>query len=141
MRQFWVFNINKEMAILTRKNPYNIYKSLEEIYRMPKEDVDVGLNIFEQLIKPINIAKINREIYELFKNNDYYSKTNNKHIYYNKYRPEQSELLLRKTYILLNSNVISPAFCKYFVSKKNYFVCDFLNRDYFWFDDFLCINK
>ena len=137
MRKFFIFNINDEMTILSKKNPYNIYKSLEQIYKMKKEDANIGMNIYEQIITPININKMNQEIFEIYKNNDYYSKVNNKHIFYNKYRPEETKLTINNSYITLESDAILPVFFKTLNKNKNLLACDFENKDYFWMDELL----
>ena len=66
MRKFLIFNINDEMTILSKKNPYNIYRSLEQIYKMKKTDANVGMNIYEQIIAPININKMNDELLQKY---------------------------------------------------------------------------
>ena len=32
MRTFYIFKIKKHFAILTRNNPYSLFKTIEEIY-------------------------------------------------------------------------------------------------------------
>ena len=137
MRKFLIFNINDEMTILSKKNPYNIYRSLEQIYKMKKTDANVGMNIYEQIIAPININKMNDELFQTYKNNDYYSKINNKHIFYNKYRPEETKLTINNSYLILESNAIIPIFLKSLNKNKNLLACDFENKDYFWVDELL----
>lgn len=125
------------MTILSKNNPYNIYKSLEQIYKMKKEDANVGMNIYEQIITPININRINQELFEVYKNNDYYSKINNKHVFYNKYRPEETKLTVNNSYIVLESDAILPVFFKPLNKNRNLLACDFENKDYFWMDELL----
>ena len=135
MRTFYIFKINKEMAILTKDNPYNIFKSMEDIFKMTKKELPVGLNIYEQLITPINQNIINRKIIMSYKDNDYYQKNYNVHSIYNKYKPEETKLTVKNSYLLLESNVIKPSFLKELSYDKDLFVCDFANKDYFWVDE------
>lgn len=135
MRTFYIFKINKEMAILTKDNPYNIFKSMEDIFKMTKKELPVGLNIYEQLITPINQNKINRKIIMSYKDNDYYQKNYNVHSIHNKYKPEETKLTVKNSYLLLESNVIKPSFLKELSYDKDLFVCDFANKDYFWVDE------
>ena len=123
------------MAILTKDNPYNIFKSMEDIFKMTKKELPVGLNIYEQLITPINQNKINRKIIMSYKDNDYYQKNYNVHSIYNKYKPEETKLTVKNSYLLLESNVIKPSFLKELSYDKDLFVCDFANKDYFWVDE------
>ena len=140
MRKFFVFNINDEMTILSKKSPYNIYKSLEQIYKMKKNDLIIGSNIYEQLVSTINIGKLDEEIFKQYKNNDYYSKINHQHNFYNKYRPEDTKMIINNSYIIIESNAILPSFFKYLNKKQNFFACDFENKDYFWLDE-LVLSK
>lgn len=137
MRKFLIFNINDEMSILSKKNPYNIYRSLEQIYKMKRKDLNVGMNIYEQIIVPINVEKLNNELFNTYKNNNYYSKVSNKHLFYNKYRPEDSKLIINNSYMLLESDAVVPVFLKGLNKNKNLLACDFENRDYFWIDELL----
>ena len=50
MRTFYVFKINKEMSILLKDSPYNLYKTLEGIYFLNKEYVSYGAYLLEQII-------------------------------------------------------------------------------------------
>lgn len=135
MRTFYIFKINKEMAILSKDNPYNIFRSMEDIFKMTKKELPVGLNIYEQLITPINQNKVNRKIIMSYKDNDYYQKNYNVHSIYNKYKPEETKLTVKNSYLLLESNVIKPSFLKELSYDKDLFVCDFANKDYFWVDE------
>ena len=137
MRKFFIFKINKEMAILAKNNPYNLYRSLEQIYKMKKSEIYVGSNIYEQLINPINIKNLNNEIFAYYKHNDYYSKVNNKHIFYNKYRPEDTKLTINNSYLIIESDATFPTFFKFLNKKKDYLACDFENKDYFWIDELI----
>lgn len=137
MRKFFVFKINKEMAILSKKSPYTLYYSLEQIYKMKKSDFYVGSNIYEQIIKPLNIKNLNEELYKIYKDNDYYQKINNKHVFYNKYRPEDTSLTINNSYLVIESNALFPTFFKFLNKKKDYLACDFENKDYFWMDELI----
>lgn len=135
MRTFYIFKINNEMAILMKNNPYNIFRSMENIFKMSKKEFSLGLNIYEQLIIPIDQNKLNRKIIMSYKDNDYYQKNYNVHSIYNKYKPEETKLTVKNSYMLLESNVIKPSFLKELTYDKNLFVCDFNNKDYFWVDE------
>ncbi|MBQ4583572.1 MAG: sporulation inhibitor of replication protein SirA [Bacilli bacterium] len=135
MRTFYIFKINREMAVLTKDNPYNIFKSMEDIFKMTKKELSVGLNIYEQLISPINQNKVNQKIIMSYKDNDYYQKNYNVHSIFNKYKPEETKLTIKNSYLLLESNVIKPSFLKELSYDQNLFVCDFANKDYFWVDE------
>ncbi len=132
MRTFFIFNISKEMLILTKDTPYNLYKTMESIYNLDKKNVSIGLQFYEQLVNPINKDKILKILYENHKNNDYYLVSNNIHSIYNKYRPEDTKLYVNNAYMKLTTNYIKPTFLKDLKIFNNLFVCDFQNKDYFW---------
>jgi len=134
MRTFYIFKINKEMAILTKDMPYNMFKSLEKIYKLDKKDFGIGLKLFEQLAIPIDQKKINNKIYNAYKDNDHYTKYRNIHQINNRYKPEESKLTVNNVYLVLKSNIVKPLFFKTLNIDNNLFVCDFENKDYFWLE-------
>jgi len=134
MRTFYIFKINKEMAILTKDAPYNMFKSMEQIYKLDKKDFGIGLRMFEQIAVPIDNKKINKYLFEKFKTNDYYTKYRNIHKINNKYKPEETKLIVNNIYLILKSNIIKPLFLKSLNYDSNLFACDFENKDYFWLD-------
>ena len=131
MRTFYIFEINREMAILTKEMPYNMYKSLEGIYLLDKNNISYGKDILDQLIIPINKDKFNKMIYEINKDNDFYIKIGDKHTIYNKYRNEKTIIIIKNSHILLQTNIIGKNI-KNFLPCANLFCCDFINKDYFW---------
>lgn len=141
MRKYLIFNINKEIVILSKNNPYTIYKALEQIYKLKKTDISVGINIYEQLVSKISNKCLNEEIYKYYKDNDYYTKINNKHNFYNKYRPEHTKMIVNNFYLVVESDSIYPSFFNYLNKKQNLFACDFENRDYFWLDELILKNN
>jgi len=134
MRTFYIFKINKEMAILTKDTPYNMFKSMEQIYRLDKKDFSLGLKLFEQLAEPINHKRINNRIFNLYKDNDHYTKFRNVHQIHNRYKPEETKLTVNKVYLMLESNIVKPLFFRHLNLDSNLFVCDFENKDYFWLE-------
>ena len=74
MRTFYIFRSNREMSLLMREAPYNLFKSLEGIYLLDKASVGYGKDLLDQLIVPIDKLKYNRLIYDKNKDNDFYMK-------------------------------------------------------------------
>ena len=134
MRTFYIFKINKEMAILTKDSPYNIYKNMEQLKKYDKKELAFCYNIYDQLIIPINNRVFNNKIFKKNKDNLYYEKNSNIHSIYNKYKPEDSKLIIKNSYILLKTDSINPTFLEDLSFDKDLFVCDFDNRDYFWIE-------
>lgn len=136
MRTFYIFKISKEMSILLKENPYNLFRSLEGIYYLDKTSVSVGKDLLDQIIEPINKLKYNREIYELNKNNDFYIKIGNIHRIKNKYRAEETTMTVKNSHILLETNIINKNI-KNILPLNRLFACDFENKDYFWLEELI----
>ena len=127
MRAFYIFKINKEMGVLLKDSPYNLYKSLEDIYLLDKTSIGIGKDLLDQLIVPIDKERYNRLIYELNKDNDFYMKNGDTHKVVNKYRKEETIITVKNSHILL----------KTFLPITELFACDFQNKDYFWLEQLI----
>lgn len=137
MRTFYLFKINKEFITLTRRNPYNLYKTMEDIYNLKSDALDLGYSMFKQIISPFDKEKMNVYFFDSYKENDHYTKYNNNHMLNNFYTDEQSKLVIHKTYLMLKTTKVKPTFFKDLKNDTGIFVCDFSNRDYFWLQEML----
>ena len=135
MRTFYIFKINRELAILTKDSPYNLFKSMEKIYKMDKQDFNLGMQLFDQLAVPLDKERINNRLFNKYKDNDHYTKFRNIHRINNRYKPEESKLVVNQVYILLKSSVVMPIFLRSLNFDSNLFACDFENKDYFWLEE------
>lgn len=136
MRAFYIFKINKEMGVLLKDSPYNLYKSLEDIYLLDKTSIGIGKDLLDQLIVPIDKERYNRLIYELNKDNDFYMKNGDTHKVVNKYRKEETIITVKNSHILLKTNIINRDIKK-FLPVTEAFACDFQNKDYFWLEELI----
>ena len=136
MRAFYIFKINKEMGVLLKDSPYNLYKSLEDIYLLDKTSIGIGKDLLDQLIVPIDKERYNRLIYELNKDNDFYMKNGDTHKVVNKYRKEETIITVKNSHILLKTNIINRDIKK-FLPLTEAFACDFQNKDYFWLEELI----
>jgi len=137
MRTFYVFKIKKEMTILTKETPYNLFRTIEHLYYLDEYNMDVSFKLYNDLFDSFNKDYVNKRLNSLFKNNRYYTYENDKHTIYNKYRPETSILKVYKSHIILKSDVIKPTLLVNYLMSDNLFVCDFKNKDYFWLNEFV----
>ena len=135
MRIFYIFKINKNIFMLLRNNPYNLYKTMNEIYALTSSEIDLAKNMFETIVKPIDRREINVSIFDKHKNNEHYTKYNNMHTINNYYNDETTELVVNSAYLLLKSTKANPVFLKDLKTDKTLFVCDFQNKDYFWLSE------
>ncbi|MBR1414207.1 MAG: sporulation inhibitor of replication protein SirA [Bacilli bacterium] len=132
MRNFYMFNISDEIAILTKNNPYNLFKVFENIYYLDKDEYNTAMDVLEQITLPMEKEVIKDNILAKYKDNDFYSVVNNKHTFNNLYLAEVTNLYVKSTYLLLKSSAIRPVFFKELQDISNLFICDFENKDYFW---------
>ena len=136
MRTYYIFNINKEMSILTKDSPYMLFKFLESINRK-SNDLYTASNLYEQIAKRFNKVIINDKIYNKYKDNEYYIHSNDYHSYYNKYRDERCNITVKNSYLICNSNNSRLELLNS-LNDYNLFVCDFENKDYFWLNEIYC---
>lgn len=136
MRTFYIFKINREMGILLKDSPYNLFKSLEDIYLLDKSNISLGKDLLDQLIVPIDRVKYNKIIYDMNKDNDFYMKSGDMHKIINKYRKEETTIVVKNSHILLKTNIISRDIKKY-LPIEAMFACDFSNKDYFWLEQLI----
>lgn len=131
MRTFYNFNISKEMAVITKDCPYNLYKTLESVYYLDKCDLDLGYSLFEQVTYPFKIKETNLYLNESFKDNDFYTSFNNHHKIYNKYNDDYLEIDLHHAYMQIKTNMNKKSIFQKLSLSPHLFVCDFQNKDYF----------
>jgi len=137
MRTFYIFKINNEFTTLTKDYPLNLYKNMESIYYLEKNDFDLAYKMFEKLADPFDKKTINNKIFKNYRQNQNYTKWGNTHMFNNYYTDEESQLTIRNAHLILISTVGNPVFFNDLSDMKDLFVCDFQNKDYFWMDQLL----
>ena len=138
MRTFYIFKIKNSYAILTKKNPYHLYKTIENIYYLKPEELKYKINIFDSIKEKFNKEYLNNNIYEYYKDKHNYTKFKNVHMINDYYTDEQTKMTINNTYLLIKSTKEIPSFLKVLNNiKHNIFVCDFKNKDYFWLEDII----
>lgn len=135
MRTFHIFDVNSSIVNLTRDDSYPLFYSFLKIKNLGSADLSIGVNLYEQIATPIDKNKFSKNIYNHYKESDFYSKYQNEHSYINKYRDEKSFLKIKNAYMKIDTNKDYPEFFKYLKKKNSLFVCDFDNKDYFWIND------
>ena len=131
MRTYYIFNINNYFTYMYKNKPYRIYKILEEMYNVKKSDIVLSYKLFEQIAYSFNKNKLNEYVKYLFKNNTSYYNRLNSHIICN--NQEYTKLTINNSNIKIKSNINYPSFLDILINySDNIFVCDFINKDYFW---------
>ena len=137
MRVYYLFKVNNYFYYMYKNKPFKMYKMLEEIYHTKNSDVVLTYRMFEQIASPFNKNKVNNYIDNYLKDKVYYMRSNNIHLISNNI--EYSKLSVSNSNLKIKTNI---NFTSFFSILDNYtdniFVCDFINKDYFWLQN---INK
>ena len=120
--------------ILTKAHPYSLFKTFQEIYKLNKQELKYGANIYDNITKPFNKVTLSKEIYNDYKLDDHYIKFMNVHMYNNYFDNENTKLTVNNSFMIIDSSSPSPTFFKYLNKYNHLFVCDFENKDYFWLE-------
>ncbi len=142
LRMYYIFNVKDDIANLYKNNPSSLYKILESIYYMHKEEVDYGFNIFKQITNRIRVREFNNNLYIKMHKDLVYSKTDAEHVINDLYHDEVSILKVKSSHLLLESNKsYSSFFPLLYTINNNYFVCDFKEKDFFFVSDIISLLK
>ena len=133
MKVYFIFDIKEQFISLYQNNYRVLYNILRQIYYLDKEEVNYAYTLFKQLINGIDKNTIDRDIFLKFHRDIPYSKRGNVHYINNLYKDEVSRLIVKRSYIRLETEQLNSSF--FDILKKysnNYFVCDFKNYSYFF---------
>ena len=131
MRIYYVFDIRSEYVDLYKETPNSLYNVLHQLYYMRKKDLEYGFNMFKQLANRIDKDELDKNIFLKLHNKMTYVKKGDNHIINNLYKDEVSALKVKYSYILINKSY-TDFFNALALDNRNYFVCDFINNDYFF---------
>lgn len=129
MRKYNLFVIKEDYVNFYKDNPKELYEILYKLNKM-KHSFNIGINLYKQLCKAINILILKKYL------NDKFNKNFDKKFYIDNVFIE-----LKYTRIIIKSKYNYPRILNLFnCYDRNIFVCDFLNRDYFWLSSFVRSN-
>lgn len=134
MRTFHIFKIKNEYAVLMKNNSYQLFRLLDFIYNLDKKDVVKGAELFYKVVDNFNSKEFDNQIFKKYQENYFYTKFKNIHQVNNIYQKEQSKLIVKKHFLLLESTIVKPTFLDDLKEFNNLFLCDFENKDYFWLE-------
>lgn len=128
--------MRKEFYKLYCSSPNSLYNVLRHLYYMKRDKANYGLNLYSQLVERIEKYELDKKIFIKYHDKMTYSKNGDDHIINNLYQDEVSIMNIKNAYILVNTNKNYTDFFKVLSEfSKDYFVCDFVNQDYFWIND------
>lgn len=126
MRKYYLFTIKKEYYEVYKKSPLVLYKTLENLYRLRKEDLNYGLTLYNQICDIIDVDRLINyfaHIKEEYINNRYLIRLDN----------ELTIFEFHYACIICKSKKNFPDVFKILNYYNKYiFVCDFSNKDYFF---------
>mgnify|MGYP002621150248 CR=1 FL=1 len=142
VRLYYIFSIKDNVSNLYQNDPVNLYKILENIYFMSDDEIDYGYNLFKQIANMSDYQYLNNQLYIKLHKDITYSKINNEHIINDLYHDEISILKIKSSRMILESNKSYSSFFKVLNKiNKNYFVCDFKEKDFFFINSFFQLVK
>lgn len=128
MRKYYLFCIKGK----NYQNLKKTYSVLEELFYLNSNKYNYGITIFKELCVPFNKEKILNLLKRKFSNQ-------NNQIIINDL--EETRIEIDNVCIVIETSKNVPIIFKYLNElEKNILVCDFFNRDYFWLNDFVCLN-
>ncbi|MBO5414436.1 MAG: sporulation inhibitor of replication protein SirA [Bacilli bacterium] len=135
MRVFYIFKIKDEFKYLYKDSPSQLYNLLKQIYYLGKEDIAYGENIFYQLVEPMDKELFDRKLFIKLHKEIPYSKRGEIHIMNNLYKDEISRLIIKNTYMKIETESSFSSFFNYLtLLNDNLFACDFSYIDFFFLD-------
>lgn len=118
--------IKDEVVDIYENKEQDLYKTLENLYRLKKENFYYGTSLYIQLCKLFNTDIINK----YFCNSSQYKRKNNKYLFIGE---ESFVIELNPSSITIMTSVNVPSVLKlFYYYNKHIFICDFENKDYFW---------
>ena len=126
MRKYFLFSIRKEYYDIYYKNPLVLYKTLENLYYLKKENLSYGLSLYKQICNVIAVERLKSYFEQVC-----LKKKNNKYLLL--YNKENIIFELHYSCIICKTTKNYPLGLKIInYYDRNLFVCDFENKDYFF---------
>lgn len=135
MRVFYIFKIKDEFKYLYNDSPSHLFNLLKQIYYLGGDDINYGENIFNQLTNKIDKEVLDRNLFIKLHKEIPYSKRDNIHIMNNLYKNEVSRLIVKNSFIKVETESSFSSFFNYLsLYDNNLFACDFNYSDFFFLD-------
>ena len=134
LRKYYLFEIRNEFYNVYKKNPYVLYKTLENLHNLKNENLYYGITLFKQICENINKYEINLKLNQ-------YIKINKDRYLVNEFA-EESIIEVKNTYIFYNTNLNLPnSLSNIYDKNRHIFIVDFKNEDYFWLEEHIMLNN
>ena len=132
MRKYNLFIIKREYYELYYNASYALYMMLFNLKNMKTLDFSNGVKIYKEICMPFSVKLLNNYINKKIN----HIRINKKLIKINS-KFEDTYLELNYSCVIVKTNINIPEIMRVFnIYNKYIFVCDFLNKDYFWLNDY-----
>lgn len=136
MRKYYLFIIRNDFCEVYKNNAHTLYVTLDNIYKLKNRNFDYGISIYNQLCQVFNTDIIDN--YLSNKSNKYIKKYHNKFFINDVYAKQKTCIQVNHSCIVIKTNSNIPYALRIFKwYSNNIFVCDFVNNDYFWLNDYV----
>lgn len=126
MREYNLFVIKSEYVEIYKNKPLFLFEILNNLFNL-SSNFNYGVTLYDQLCNHINIDTLKYYLNSKY-NLDNSSIFNIDNVY----------IELRYSRIIVKSKYNLPRIIKAFnCYNRNIFICDFINNDYFWLNDFI----
>ena len=132
IRTYYIFKIKKHYAQIAEQKPYTIYKTIEDLYFLTKTELEKKNNNFIQMFSKFDYINLNNKINNKYKDIYTYTKFQNIHRINDYFNSERTKLIINPRYLVIRTTKQIPTFFEDLNEKNNIFICDFINKDYFW---------
>lgn len=131
MRTYYLFIIKDEYFKLYKKNTYILYKTLENLFKLKRENLIFGISFYHQICNTFACELLKNYIKEKLP----YTTIGNKIIKIPSLL-ENTSLNIEYSRVKIYTDKDIPEIFKVFnIYNKKIFVCDFHRDKYFWLND------
>ncbi len=124
-------NMRKYYLFIYKNNSKLLYTILETLYSLKMDNVNYGVELFNQVCDTFSVRLLNNYIKE-----KYAYKLINKKLIKLLSNDETTTISIRYATTIIITNKNMPAIFKIFnIYNKKIFVVDFYNKDYFWLNE------
>jgi len=126
MRKYYLFTIKKDYYEVYKKNPLVLYKTLENLYKLKKDDLNYGITLYNQICEIIDVERLKNYFnhMKIKENGNKFLIEHNKQLTLFDFHYSCIICKTIKNYPLVFNTL------NYY--SKYLFVCDFFNKDYFF---------
>ena len=132
MRTYYIFFIKNDIYKITKNKTEVLYKLLESIKYLNKNEINLGFKVFEKLCDRVPKKNINKLIKDDFIDNLSYNIFKDTHVINDFINNESTKLTVYSSHLVIKSNALFPEFFNTLSKLNNLFACDFENMDYFY---------